>query len=128
MTRDLEIVGLYKSGISRTNIAKRFTISGERVSQILLGYGIPRERRQSTSRRERVITIYRLLVQHKLEHDGNTVSVRSLASFPGNHIEGVYVALETLERMGLIKREGSDVLIIGGKWIPPEEPDWEELL
>lgn len=130
MTRDEQIIASCKSGLTYAEIGERFGLSQGRISQILIKNGVRRTIKGSKRRTQRVREVYLQLVQYKLEHDGNTFPKRELARLHGNSADGIYTAIHTLVRLGLIERDSGlgDIIIIGGKWIPPEEPNWEELL
>lgn len=126
--RDNKIRELKRSGVSSRAIAERYGLTTSRIQQINID-GVPSKSKTATKRAK---ILYQALVDFKIHSDGSTLPVHV-----GMKIEGInshysfYAALRTLEIMGLIERINENPLQVslkGGKWIPPEEPNWEELL
>lgn len=76
---------------------------------------------------EMVDRVLKFITDHKAKNDGNSPPYRRIAKGTGlASTSTVKMHLDTLEELGLIKRdEDGGIIVIGGKWIPPETEESE---
>lgn len=72
--------------------------------------------------RETVERVYKFINDYKARNGGNSPAYRKIAKELGlASTSTVKTHVDTLKKMGLLKKdEDGGIVVVGGKWMPPE--------
>lgn len=80
-------------------------------------------RSKSEQMEERLDKLYKFIVEHKVNNDGNSPTLREMCEAMGmNSTSLLSYYLDALEKRGKIERGQNDtrsIRVVGGKWHPP---------